>query len=558
MNPQYGGLEVTGPQRNPWLVLSVLCLAIFMLLLDTTIVNVAQREIQLGLDASLTQIQWVLDSYILTYAVLLLTLGRLGDVFGRRRLFIIGMAIFTAASALCGASAWLGDLVGLSGVNALILARVLQGLGGAFMMPQTLSMISVVFPPEKRGAAMGIWGGITALGAVVGPIIGGLIVTNYAWEWVFLINIPVGIAAIVATILIVPESRDRRASRAIDWAGVLLSGGGIFAFTFASIEGNHFGWTSPTILALYAAAVILIAAFIWWERRTPNALMRLELFKIRNFSVGTLIGFIVAFGMLGIFFPMTLYLQGVLGFSPIRAGLTMAPMSVTIMMAAPLAGRFTDRVGPRWILFGGLALVTTGILLIVSQVNTETTWQRLFAPLMVTGLGMGLTFAPMTAAAMREVPQHIAGSASGIINTARNVGQVLGIAILGSVLQARLGDHAAERLGTLPLDTSVRADLVELAQSSRFDELPRVLPTAQSDLLPQVFHAVQLAFVDSLHTTFLVGALACVVGAASALLIRNPRRVTTPAVQTHGPSAGASAGAGAGAAVLPEPQTLAD
>ncbi len=225
-------------------MLLVLCAAVFMLLLDTTIVNVAQRKVQEGLGADLPQIQWVLDSYILTYAVFLLSFGRMGDVYGRKRLFVFGMAVFTAASGLCAASSWLGDLVGVSGVNALIASRVLQGLGGAFMMPQTLSLLMVVFPPEKRGAAMGIWGGIVALGAVVGPIVGGLIVTDYGWEWVFLINLPVGVAAIAATLAIVPESVDPRASKRFDWGGVVLSGVGIFALVFAAIEGP--GGAGPT------------------------------------------------------------------------------------------------------------------------------------------------------------------------------------------------------------------------------------------------------------------------------------------------------------------------
>jgi len=184
------------PARNPWLVLIVLCTAVFMLLLDTTIVNVAQREIQDSLNADLTQIQWVLDSYILAYAVLLLSFGRLGDVYGRKKLFMLGITIFTVASALCGASAWIGDQLGVSGIAVLIIARVIQGIGGAFMMPQSLSLLTIAFPPEKRGAAMGIWGGVVALGAVTGPIIGGLIVTDFAWEWVFLINLPVVIAAL--------------------------------------------------------------------------------------------------------------------------------------------------------------------------------------------------------------------------------------------------------------------------------------------------------------------------------------------------------------------------
>ncbi len=510
-------------ERNPWLILLVLCAAIFMLLLDTTIVNVAQREIQVGLGADLSQIQWILDSYILTYAVFLLSFGRMGDVFGRKRLFVLGMAIFTAASALCAASGWLGDLVGVSGATALIFARVLQGLGGAFMMPQTLSLISVAFPPHKRGAAMGIWGGVVALGAVVGPIVGGLIVTNYAWEWVFLINLPVGIVAIFATLAIVPESVDPLASKRLDWGGLLLSGIGIFAFVYAMIEAPNHGWSDPLILGLIAAGLLLIALFVWWERRVADPMMKLELFRIRNFWVGNVIATTVAFGMLGIFFPMTLFLQGALGFSPIRAGLTMTPMSLAIMVAAPFAGRLTDRIGARWILVTGLALMTSGILFIVSRITPDTTWRTLFPALLVTGLGMGMTFAPMTAAVMAEVPPRISGSASGILNTMRNVGQVLGIAVLGSVLQSRLGAHAADRLSGFELDSGLQTRVVDLVQDSRFEDIAATIPTDQTAVLPRLFPAVQQAFVDGLHDTFYVGALACFLALAVAFLIRNPQ-----------------------------------
>ncbi len=511
---------------NPWLVLAVLCLSVFMLLLDTTIVNVAQVKIMEGIGATLTEIQWVLDSYILTYAVLLLSFGRLGDVFGRKKLFVLGMALFTAASALCGASAWIGDHIGLSAVSVLIGARVLQGLGGAFMMPQSLSLLTVTFPPEKRGAAMGIWGGIVALGAIVGPIAGGLIVTDYAWEWIFLINVPVGIGAILATLRIVPESTDPLASKKLDWGGLFLSGLGIFALVYASIEGNKEGWTSPIILGLFAASAILLTLFVLWERRAADPMMKLELFRLRNFWVGNVIAIVVAFGMLGIFFPMTLFLQQVLGFSPIRAGLTMTPMSLMILVVAPLSGRLTDRIGARWILFMGTSLMSLGILFIISRISLETTWQTLLPALIVTGMGMGMTFAPMTAAAMREVPPRIAGSASGIINTMRNIGQVLGIAILGSLLQNRLGVHTSDRLARLDLELSLTRRIASLARQSQWDLIPTVVTDpAQRGI---IFAALQHAFIDALHSTFLVGAIACGCAAAVALMVRNPARAAVP------------------------------
>ena len=509
-------------ERNPWLVLMVLCTAIFMLLLDTTIVNVAQRKIQVDLGANLTQIQWVLDSYILTYAVFLLSFGRMGDVLGRKKLFVFGMAIFTAASALCAASSLIGDAVGVSPIGVLIAARVIQGLGGAFMMPQTLSLISVAFPPEKRGAAMGIWGGVIALGAVLGPIVGGLIVTDFAWEWVFLINLPVGIAAILATLAIVPESVDPQASRQIDWGGLALSGSGIFAVVYAMIEGPKLGWTSPETVGLTLLGLVLLAAFVWWERRAGDPMMKVELFAIRNFWAGNLISLVVAFGMLGIFFPMTLFLQGALGFTPIRAGLTMVPMSLMILVAAPIAGRLSDRIGTRWILITGLGLMTAGVLFITSRIGLDTDWQRLLPALIVTGTGMGLTFAPMTAAVMADVPPRIAGSASGILNTMRNIGQVLGIAVLGSVLSSQVNSSAGERLEAAGVSPETSERISALASESRFEEIGSVVAAPEAARLPEILTEVQLAFVDSLQSTFLVGAAAGAVALAISFLIRNP------------------------------------
>src|SRR5215207_11778176 len=319
-------------ERNPWLILLVLCGAIFMLLLDTTIVNVAQQKIIEGLNADLSQIQWILDSYILAFAVLMLSFGRLGDIFGRKQMFVVGMAIFTAASGLCGISSWVADLVGIPGATALIIARVLQGIGGALMMPQTLSLITVAFPPQKRGAAMGVWGSVVALGAVLGPLLGGYIVTDYPWEWIFLINIPVGIIAILATLVIVPESRDHLASGKLDSGGLIFSAVAIFALVYALIEGPKFGWTSPQTIGLLLVSATVFAIFVWWERQVADPMVKLELFGIRNFWVANVIGTAVSFGMLGIFFPMTVFLQGALGMSPLQAGLTMMPMSLALMV----------------------------------------------------------------------------------------------------------------------------------------------------------------------------------------------------------------------------------
>lgn len=510
-------------ERNPWLVLIVLCGAVFMLLLDTTIVNVAQQKIKIALGADLSEIQWILDSYIMAYAVLILSFGRLGDVFGRKKLFILGMSIFTLASGLCAASTLIGQAAGIPPAAALIGARVLQGVGGAMMMPQTLSLLTVAFPPHKRGAAMGVWGSVVALGAVLGPIVGGALVTSYAWEWVFLINLPVGLIAIAATIAIVPESIDPLASGRVDWGGLILSSASIFTLVYAAIEGNKLGWTSPIILGMLVASASLLIAFIVWERRAADPMLKLELFRIRNFSVANVLGLAVSFGMLGIFFPMTIFLQGALGMTPFEAGVAMLPNGLVLMFAAPMAGRLTDRFGARWILVTGLSLMSIGILLMIRQISPTTTQWSLVIPLMVTGLGMGMTFAPMTAAAMLQVPPRIAGSASGVLNTTRNLGQVLGIALLGSILQSRLGMHAAESLsGLAALDPDVGATLADLIASGRVEAIPDAVPAESAPLMPAIFDSVKQAFAISMHETFAVSVVVCLIGAAIALQIQNP------------------------------------
>jgi EmrB/QacA subfamily drug resistance transporter len=522
------------PETNPWSVLFVISVGIFMLLLDTTVVNVAQRKIQEGLNANLSEIQWILDAYILTFAVLLLAFGRLGDILGRKRLFVIGLIIFTTASVLCGASAMIADITPLNGPQALIASRVLQGFGGAMMMPQTLSMVMVAFPHEKRGAALGVWSGIIGLGAVVGPILGGFIVTDYAWEWIFLVNLPVGIIATLFAIRILPESTDPQASRTIDWGGVALSGLGLFALVYGLIEAPHKGWgSSATILTLVASAVLLVG-FVFWELRQRDPIMKLELFKIWNFSVAMILTTATSFGIFGIFFPMTLFLQAGLGFSPIRAGLTLVPMSVTMMVTAPIVGKVLDRLNPRWFMVVGLSLVTVGVFLIIGATTVDATWKTLFFPAALTGLGMGMTFTPLTTAAMKEVPPRISGSASGIINTLRNIGQVLGIAVLGSLLQSQAGSNARDRIQPLGFDSGVVDQIVNLTRDTRLHEIPGVLQATQANRIPEVMGQIQLAFIDAVQGTFLICAAVIAVAVPIALTMRS---ATGPATAPAGKGA---------------------
>ncbi len=327
------GTAPEGPARNPWAVLAVLCLGLFMILLDGTIVNIAIPHIQAYFDTTYSNIEWVMNAYILAFAVLLVPMGRFGDLWGRRKVFLAGMALFTLGSLACGLA---------PSIYLLIAFRVLQGVGGAAMMPSTLSIIAAVFAPQKRGAAMGVWGGVSGLASGIGPVLGGIIIqyvtwptVDGSWRWIFLVNIPVGIAGVLLTLRLVPESKNPTAVESLDLPGVGLLSASLFCLTFALIEGQKFGWSSATILGLFAGALATFVAFFLWEHRVRQPLIDFSLFRSLNFSAGNATGLLLSAAMMGAFFTIPIFLQSVLGFSAIKAGLVMAPMSVVIIFAAP-------------------------------------------------------------------------------------------------------------------------------------------------------------------------------------------------------------------------------
>src|SRR5579864_1314061 len=338
-------------RANPWLVLVVLTTGFFMILLDTTIVNVAIPAMSTGLNATLDQILWVINAYLLVYTVLLITAGRLGDLFGQRNLFAIGLFVFTLASALCGLS---------QNSEQLIAARILQGTGGALLTPQTLAIITSIFPPERRGAAFGIWGGVAGLATLAGPTLGGAIITYIDWRWIFYINVPIGILALVATFLVVPDLRPGR-RHGWDVVGIIVATAGLFAIVFGLIEGQRYNWGQIgsygiTIPEILVAGVVLMVVFIVWELFQTEPLIPLSLFADRNFAIANWISAAISFGMLSMFLPFTIYLQSARGFSALVAGLTLAPMSVTSMVTAPLAGRMADKIGGKYILMTGIKI----------------------------------------------------------------------------------------------------------------------------------------------------------------------------------------------------------
>jgi EmrB/QacA subfamily drug resistance transporter len=522
-------------RTNPWLVLLVLTTGFFMILLDTTIVNVAIPAMSTGLSTTLDQILWVLNAYILVYAVLLITAGRLGDLFGQRTLFAIGLFVFTLASALCGIS---------QTVNELIAARILQGVGGALLTPQTLAILTSIFPPERRGAAFGVWGGVAGLATIAGPTIGGAIITYINWRWIFFINVPIGIAALVATFAIIPDLRPGR-RQGWDLVGVALATVGLFGIVFGLIEGQRYDWgqitsTIITIPEVIGAGAVMIVLFIIWERYQAHPLVPLSLFEDRNFAVANWIAAAISFGMLSMFLPITIYLQSVRGFSALTAGLTIAPMSLTSMVVAPFAGRFSDRIGGKYILMTGISLFTIGMASLAFVAGPDSTWINFLVPTIIAGAGMGMTFAPMTTVAMRNISPRIAGAASGVLNTIRQLGAAIGSAVIGAILQNRLAvslhDQAVSHAGALPeafrsqfiaAFSSVASNGFEIGAGENGAKLPANIPPAAAHQLTVLAHEVFVsAFIDAMKSTFVVPVVFLALTALTTLLIRRRPRAT--------------------------------
>jgi EmrB/QacA subfamily drug resistance transporter len=499
----------------------------FMILLDTTIVNIAIPSIISSLHSTLDQILWVLNAYILVYAVLLITAGRLGDLLGPRNLFAAGLAIFIVASALCGVA---------QSTDQLIAARVLQGLGGALLTPQTLAILVTIFPPQRRGAAFGVWGGVAGIAAVAGPVLGGIIVTSLDWRWVFFVNVPIGVAAFVATFLVVPDIRPGRRHR-LDLVGVALASLGLFAITYGLIEGQRYEWGGITgwltIPGILGAGLVLLAAFVIWEARQDEPLLPLGIFRDRNFSLMNWVSFAVAFGMLGLFLPLTIYLQSVRGMSALEAGLTILPMPLVSMPLAPLAGRLSDRFGGKYVLMFGTAMFALGMGWVDLSAGPTSTWRDFLPGLVLAGVGMGCTFAPMVTVAMQSIQPQMAGAASGLLNTTRQLGGVLGSAVVGAVLQYELArslhDQAVIRAAALPPElrqrfvdgfaSAVKGGLqVGRGESGTVQQAAGSLPPLVLQQLQQLSHDVfAYGFIDAMRPSLLVGVAVLLMGSISCL-----------------------------------------
>src|SRR5215216_3226745 len=464
-------------EARKWWTLAAVALGLFMIMLDNTVVNVALPSIAADLQADLSELEWIVTGYALTFASLMLTGGKLADLLGRRAIFITGLAIFTLSSLACGLA---------TSEEMLIGARIVQGAGAALMNPATLSIIAATFPPRERGTAIGIWAGTSALALAIGPLVGGLLTEHLSWNWIFFVNIPVGVIGIAASLLLIAESRDETHER-LDLPGLVTSGIGLFALSYGLIEANTYGWTSARILGAFVVAVAMLVAFVLLERHQRIPMLDLKRFKNSTFTGANLSVLLVALAMFGVFFFLSLYMQGVLGYSAVQAGAAFLPMTILIMLVAPIAGRSTDRFGSRGLITVGMILLA-GQLLYFSRLGVHESYWRIFPGMIIGGFGMATVMTPSAAAAVRALPVDKSGVGSAVLNASRQVGGSTGIALMGAIMAHRIGELQG----------------------------------------PAVFQAKEV-FVDALSTTLTVAALIALVGAVvSFALIRAHDREPEP------------------------------
>jgi EmrB/QacA subfamily drug resistance transporter len=411
-------------ENRKWWTLAAVSFGLFMIMLDNTVVNVALPSMQRALHIDRGELEWVVNAYALTFGVLLLTGGKLADMLGRRRMFIVGLIIFTAASLVCGLA---------NGAGVLIGARTVQGVGAALMNPATLSIITATFPARQRGMAIGIWAGVSAMALAIGPLVGGILTEKVSWSWIFFVNIPIGLLGIAAARVFIDESRDTSREQRLDLPGLVTSAIGLFALTYALISTNQHAWTSTLVLSLFAIAFVSLSAFVLLELHQRIPMLDLTLFTNATFAGANTVMLLVGVAMFGIFFFNSLFIQNILGYSAIQTGATFLPMTVLIILVAPWAGRFSDRIGPRWLMTAGMLLVTASLLLF-AQLDAGSSFWAILPGLITGGLGMALAMTPTTAAAMGSVPVDKAGVGSAVINSMRQVGGSLGIAIMGAVV----------------------------------------------------------------------------------------------------------------------------
>jgi EmrB/QacA subfamily drug resistance transporter len=410
---------------NPWVILVLVCLAQFMVILDATVVNVALPSIQRDLGLSEANLQWIVNAYALVFGGFLLLGGRAGDLLGRKRLFLAGVVVFTVASLLNGlatSSTW------------LISTRALQGLGAAFISPAALAIISTTFSEgRERGKALGVWAAIASGGSAVGLVLGGVLTEAFSWPWIFFINVPIGIAAFVLSLRLIPESIDEHAERSFDVAGAVTATGGLMTLVYAIVKAQTDGWTSALTLSTFAAAAILLTAFVLIEQRASAPLVRLNIFRVRSLTAANIVMFLVASGLFAMFFFNSLYLQKVLDYGPLKAGLAFLPFTAGIMVSAGLASQFAPRIGVRPVAIVGMLVTAVGLGWLARVPVHGSYLVDVMPAILLTSLGMGAVFVPLTLVATTGLEDSDQGLASGLFNTSQQIGGALGLAILSTI-----------------------------------------------------------------------------------------------------------------------------
>jgi EmrB/QacA subfamily drug resistance transporter len=509
MTERIGLLRLNEGNRR-WWALGAMCFALFMIMLDNTVVNVALPSIQRGLHASTASLEWTVNAYTLTFAVLLVTGGRLGDLFGRRRVFLAGVIVFASSSAAIGFSPNDSWLVGW---------RAVQGAGAALMMPATLSIITNAFPAAERGKAIGTWAGVSALALAIGPVLGGFLVQSVSWQSIFFLNLPVAIGAVLITLFAVHESRDETVERTVDVPGVVTLTIGLAALVLALVEGNSWQWGSGREFALYVIALLGLVSFAVVESRRRAPMVDFSFFRSRTFLGANIVAFIVSFAMLAMFFFLALYMQNIRHYSPLQAGLRFLPSTVMIVLIAPIAGRLADRVGPRPLMTFGL-LCVSGSLFWQSSITVSSAYAALLPAFVLMGVGMAFVMSPMSTAAMNSVAQTKAGVASGILSMSRMVGGTFGVAVLGAMVSTLGRSKIDQLLPSAP--PAARAGLAESLGSGG------VLHGVSA----QAIDASQRAFVYALQYGLRLGAAVALLGAVLAWLLvarrDGARSVSTP------------------------------
>jgi EmrB/QacA subfamily drug resistance transporter len=492
-----------------WWTLLAACLATFMLLLDVTVVNVALPDIRRELGGSFTDMQWVVDAYALGLATLLLASGSLGDLLGRRLIFVTGIVIFVASSFVCGLA---------GSPTVLNVARGVQGLGAAMMFATALALIAQEFAPNERGTAIGLWGATTGFAVAVGPVVGGVITEHLGWEWIFFVNVPVGLATMAMTLAQVPEG-ERDTSARIDWGGLATFSGALFCLVLALIRGNDEGWGSALIVGLFAASALLLAAFVATELRTERPMLDLQLFRIPAFTGAQITAFVLHASMFAMFLYLVIYLQSILGYSPLEAGVRFLPVSVLSFVVAPVAGKLAERLPVRAFLGAGLVLVGCGLLL-MGGIDPADDWTTLLPGFIVAGIGIGCTNPPLATAAIGVVEPRRSGAASGINSTFRQVGIATGIAALGALFQGRVTDKLSAALASTPLPTGATDRLGEAVVSGGTRSAAHAAPPG---VRGAVTAAAQRAFIDGLNEILIVAAVVAFVGGVLAFALVRSR-----------------------------------